>query len=81
MGPDRCHPCLLHETCEQLAEPLCMIFNKSFESGEIPSLWKEANVSALYKNKGVKSYPSIYRPCLLHIFLQNFVKSLYRVLL
>ena len=62
MGPYGCHPRLLHETCEQLAEPLCTIFIKSFETGEVPSLWKEANVSALYKNKGDKSDPFNYRP-------------------
>lgn len=62
MGPDACHPRILHEACEQLSDPLCKIFNKSFETGDVPTLWKEANISALYKNKGEKSDPSNYRP-------------------
>ena len=62
MGPDNCHPKLLKEAAEFLSEPLSDIINKSFENGEIPMAWKEANVTALYKNKGEKCDPSNYRP-------------------
>ena len=30
--------------------------------GRIPSIWKDANISALYKNKGDKSETTNYRP-------------------
>ena len=50
MGPDGCHG------------PLYEIFKKSFEDGEIPKVWKDANVSSIYKNKGSKSSATNYRP-------------------
>ena len=62
MGPDNCHPRLLKESAETLAQPLCDIFNKTFETGSIPEAWKTTNVTALYKNKGGKSDPLNYRP-------------------
>ena len=62
MGPDNCHPRLLKESAEILAQPMCDIFNKTFETGCIPEAWKTANVTALYKNKGEKSDPLNYRP-------------------
>ena len=42
--------------------PLLKIFDKTFEEGCVPSLWKDANISALYKNKGEKSETTNYRP-------------------
>ena len=36
MGPDNCHPRLLKESAETLAQPLCDIFNKTLETGSIP---------------------------------------------
>ena len=62
MGPDGCHPRILKETAEIIHEPLYEIFKKSFEEGEIPKIWKDANVSSIYKNKGSKSSATNYRP-------------------
>lgn len=36
--------------------------NKTFEEKQIPNIWKDANVSALFKNKGARTDPSNYRP-------------------
>ena len=49
MGPDGCHPRLLRETAGIVNTPLQKIFDKSFIAGKIPTVWKDANVSALYK--------------------------------
>ena len=62
MGPDGCHPRLLRETADIVNIPLQKIFDKTFEEGCVPSLWKDANISALYKNKGEKSETTNYRP-------------------
>lgn len=62
MGPDGCHPRVLRETANILNKPLQTIFDKSFTEGRIPSIWKDANISALYKNKGDKSETTNYRP-------------------
>ena len=62
MGPDECHPRVLKEAADILCKPLCMLMNKTFEEQQIPTVWKDANVTALYKNKGAKTDPSNYRP-------------------
>lgn len=62
MGSDNCHPHFLKETADVLSSPLQSIFNKSFEEGTVPDLWKEANITPLYKNKGAKSDTTNYRP-------------------
>ena len=62
MGPDGCHPRLLRETADIVNIPLQKIFDKTFTEGCVPKLWKDANISALYKNKGDKSETTNYRP-------------------
>lgn len=59
MGPDECHPRIVKEAAEILSKPLCMLINKTFKEGQIPKIWKDANVSALFKNKGFKSLTCI----------------------
>ncbi|MES9881396.1 MAG: reverse transcriptase domain-containing protein [Sedimenticola sp.] len=60
-GPDNLHPKLIKETKKSLLKPLNIIFNKSLEESKIPSVWKTANVSAIFK-KGSKQKPENYRP-------------------
>ena len=55
-GPDSIHPKYLQETKEYLVEPLKMIFQKSLEEGKLPPIWKKANVSAIFKKGGKKSW-------------------------
>ena len=58
MGPDELHPNLLKETSYILSEPLAKIFNKTFEADK----WKEANITAIFKNKGNRYDTTKYRP-------------------
>ena len=53
---------LLKKCANELAWPLSCVFNLSLATGKYPAQWKEALVTPLYKNKGVKSEPSSYRP-------------------
>lgn len=62
MGPDGCHPRILKETADIIYEPMYEIFKKSYEEGEVPKIWKDANVSSIFKNKGSKSSATNYRP-------------------
>ena len=62
MGPDGCHPRVLRETYDIVNKPLQTIFDKTFIEGKVPHIWKEANITALYKNKGDKSETTNYRP-------------------
>ena len=60
-GPDGLHPMLLKSCAENLAKPLSMIFQSSFDEGQLPSDWKKAEVIPLYK-KGQRNDPGNYRP-------------------
>ena len=62
IGPDNCHPRLMKETADSIKEPLQTIFNKTFKEGALSEVWKEAHVTALYKNKGDKFDTNNYRP-------------------
>ena len=62
-GSDEIHYRVLFELREHITEPLIHIFNSSFHSGHLPTIWKEAklNVTPIFK-KGRKSDPNNYRP-------------------
>uniref|UniRef100_A0A674I1W8 C2 domain containing 3 centriole elongation regulator n=1 Tax=Terrapene triunguis TaxID=2587831 RepID=A0A674I1W8_9SAUR len=44
MRPDALHPRVLKELADVIAEPLAIIFENSWRSGEVPDDWKKANV-------------------------------------
>ena len=62
-GPHQLHPRVLYECREVISYPLYMyiIYMKSLSLGIIPTDWKLAEVTALYK-KGSKSDRGNYRP-------------------
>ncbi|XP_060066130.1 uncharacterized protein LOC132546435 [Ylistrum balloti] len=60
-GPDQMHPKVMKELKSIINKPLSIIFNKSLEDSQVPSAWKEANITAIFK-KGSKSDPGNYRP-------------------
>jgi hypothetical protein len=60
-GPDGVSNRLLKETSLAISEPLSILFNKSFELGKVPKIWKEANLSPIFR-KDDKSLVSNYRP-------------------
>ncbi|GAB0195585.1 hypothetical protein GRJ2_002023800 [Grus japonensis] len=53
MGPDGIHPRVLRELADVIVRPLSIIFQQSWESGEVPVDWKLANVVPIFK-KGKK---------------------------
>ena len=62
-GPGSISNRLLKELAIPLSEPLCDLFNSPPppQSGQVPSTWKEANVSPVHKNDD-PSVISSYRP-------------------
>ena len=76
-GPDGHHPLILKEIAEAIAEPLSIIFNKSFNEGCLPEAWKEAHVIPLFK-KGKKSQPGNYRPVSLTSIVCKIMESITR---
>uniref|UniRef100_A0A803SSL5 Reverse transcriptase domain-containing protein n=1 Tax=Anolis carolinensis TaxID=28377 RepID=A0A803SSL5_ANOCA len=59
-GPDQLHPRVLKELAEVISEPLAIIFESSWRTGEVPADWRRANVVPIFK-KGKKNDPNNYR--------------------
>ncbi|KFO58549.1 RNA-directed DNA polymerase from mobile element jockey, partial [Corvus brachyrhynchos] len=61
MGPDEIHARVMRELADELAKPLCIIYQQSWLTGEVPADWKLAGVMPIYK-KGGKEEPGNCRP-------------------
>jgi len=60
-GPDEITPGLLKMLEEEVLLPLEVLFNKSLTTAQVPSEWRTANVTPIFK-KGTKGDPGNYRP-------------------
>jgi hypothetical protein len=74
-GPDKVSAKILIELKEELAIPLCIIFNKSLNEGIVTSDWKLANVTPMFK-KGNKDSPGNYCPISLTCIVSKIMESL-----
>ena len=77
-GPDKIRPLILKELRVELAHIIKIIFERSLETGKLPTNWCKANVTPIYK-KGDKSLASNYRrislTCILCKVLEHILAS------
>ena len=88
-GPDNIPARILKLTADQVAPSACRLFNLSLQLGVMPTAWKEANITPVFKN-GIDACVENYRPisllCILSKVLErciynhiiNFISSLYQ---
>ena len=61
MGPDELHLQVLKELVDRVSKPLSITFEKSRQSGEVPTDGKSGNITPSFKNRK-KGDPGNYRP-------------------
>ena len=76
-GVDGINPFILKTCASTLATPLAIIFRKSPDSDKIPSIWKKANISPIFK-KGSRLVPANYRPVSLTSVCCKVLESMIR---
>jgi hypothetical protein len=50
-GLDNLHPRFMKETAETLSEPLTILYNQSRRKSKVPSMWRSALISAIFKKE------------------------------
>ena len=75
-GPDGVTPLLLKIFCEELSEPLLILFEKSFESGIFSDLWKLAYICPLKKPGKSKNKAESFRPVALTSQIGKLMESM-----
>ena len=59
-GPDLVPTRILKAVSKEIAHVLCKIYQQSYDTGQVPLDWQQANVTAVFK-KGDKTIPANYR--------------------
>ena len=75
MGSDGMHPWVLRELTDDIVEPLSIIFERSWKTGEVPEDWRKASITPIFK-KGKKEDPGNYRPVSLTSILGKLTEQL-----
>ena len=76
-GPDKIGPRLLQELSDIISYPLSVVYTKSLAEGYVPSDWKSANITPIFK-KGSKYSVGNYRPISLTSIVCKIMESILR---
>ncbi len=76
-GPDNLYPRVLQEIRAEIAYPLKLIFENSLRNNKLPTDWKSANVTPIYK-KGDKKSVENYRPISLTCVASKILEAIIR---
>ena len=68
---------ILKELSSELASPIALLFRQSLAEGAVPSDWRFANVTPLFK-KGSRQLPENYRPVSLTSVICKVIESVIR---
>ena len=60
MGPNEMHPRVLRILADVVTKTLSMLFEKSWQSGEVPGDWIKGNIISIF-NKGKNNDPENYQ--------------------
>ncbi|KAJ0180561.1 hypothetical protein K1T71_003965 [Dendrolimus kikuchii] len=74
-GPDGLPPFFLKNTAETVAVPLLILYNRSLMEGIVPSNWKMANITPVYKGGNITDVTN-YRPISLLSTLSKVLERL-----
>ena len=76
-GVDELVPRFLAALSHEISVPLSIIYNRSLREGEVPSDWRDANVSPIFKS-GSRAVPGNYRPVSLTCVLCKVLETIIR---
>lgn len=76
-GIDSIVPLVLVKTAHVISAPLCVIYKESLRLGVVPSDWRKANVTAIFK-QGAKDVAANYRPISLTSQVCKVMESIIR---
>ena len=76
-GPDEIHARIIKEAVDEIAVPLKILFESSFERGQLPEDWGIACITAIFK-QGKRSDPGNYRPVSLTCIICKLMETIIR---
>ena len=77
-GPDMAPARILKLASKELAQVLSLIYQQSYDTGQVPSDWQKENITAVFR-KGDKTNPANYRPvsltCIVYKSMEHTIYS------